>query len=293
MIQIIDTHLHIWDVNRFTLPWLDNEPLLKYSYQLKDYLSSMKKAENYHIDKAVYIEVDVANDQKDMENEYIIKLGHDNTNLISAASISADLSTVEVKKYLDKYSKEVVVKGVRHVLHVPSSPRKACLSSVFVNNVRYLGKQGLLFEGCIRTDELEDLYALAQACPETAIVLDHMGIVDPDIISKQRPTQAEQVYKDKWMKNIENLSDLPNVVCKISGLNPALKWDNATLEPAIEYCFKAFGEDRVMFGSNYPVCNLSIGLDPWIQALIEITKDKSETFCNKFFYKNAQKIYQL
>ena len=293
MIQIIDTHLHIWDLSRFTLPWLENAPLLKQSYLLADYLSAMDQADTYQIVKAVYVEVDVTKEQKELENKYIIQLGHENTNIIAAASISADLSKVDTKQYVDQYGKDAVVKGVRHVLHVSSSLPKACLSPVFIDNVRYLPKRNLLFEACMKTDELEDLHTLAKACPETTIVLNHMGSVDPHIISKKQPTQSEQAYKDKWQINIANLSRLSNVVCKISGLNPSANWDHSTLEPSIEYCFEAFGEERIMFGSNYPVCNLSTGLDPWIQALIQITRHKSKIFCENLFYNNAARIYGL
>ena len=69
--EIIDTHLHIWDLDKFSLPWLDDEgEILNRTYLLEDYKKSL--GENYQISKAVYVEVDSAQDQKDKENEYII-----------------------------------------------------------------------------------------------------------------------------------------------------------------------------------------------------------------------------
>lgn len=81
-------------------------------------------------------------------------------------------------RYLDVAS----VKGVRQVLHVPEALPGTCLGEVFLENVRWLGEHGLVYEGCVRNGELGDLYEMARSCPGTIIVLDHMGIVDPDII---------------------------------------------------------------------------------------------------------------
>ena len=69
--EIIDTHLHIWDLDKFSLPWLDDEgEILNRTYLLEDYKKSL--GENYQISKAVYVEVDSAQDQKDKENEFIV-----------------------------------------------------------------------------------------------------------------------------------------------------------------------------------------------------------------------------
>jgi len=179
------------------------------------------------------------------------------------------------------------------VLHVPEALPGTCLGQLFVENVRYLGKKGLVFEGCVRNAELGDLYETAKACPDTTIVLNHMGIVDPDIISVQTPSEEEQQYKERWILNIRKLASLSNVVCKISGLNPKGEWSAETLKPAVDIALDYFGEDRVMFASNYPVCNIATGLSPWIEALMKITEGRGSEFQNKLFRENAKRIYGL
>ena len=134
---------------------------------------------------------------------------------------------------------------------------------------------------------------MAKACPETTVVLNHMGIVNPDIIAKENPDKKEQEYKENWKKNMEKLASLSNVVCKISGLNPAGEWSEDTLRPAVDMALDCFGEDRVMFGGNYPVCNVATCLEPWIQALLNITEPRGIEFQNKLFYENAKRIYGL
>ena len=101
----------------------------------------------------------------------------------------------------------------------------------------------------------------------TIAVLDHMGIVDPDIISRENPSEEEAAYRRAWTGNIRRLASLPNVVCKVSGLNPAGAWTDDTLRPAVDICLDAFGEDRVMYASNFPACNVATGMAPWIGAL--------------------------
>ena len=294
MIKIIDTHLHIWDRNYLNLPWLDGDTsVLSRNYSLADYENSLNEKTLYKVEKAVYIEVDVLDSQKEKESELIIDLCRIKGTLIKGAVISGDLTKESFADYIKKYNDIKCIKGVRQVLHVPSAKPKTCLSEIFIKNVKLLGKLGLVFEGCVRVEELGDLYMLAKECRDTVIILNHMGIVDPDIISSVTPTDKETKYKEDWIKNLKDLASLSNVVCKISGLNPAGEWNTDTLRPSVNTALDIFGENRVMFASNYPVCNISTKLDPWIKAVIEITKDRTEKFVNKLFYENANKIYKL
>ena len=290
--EIIDTHLHIWDLDKFSLPWLDDEgEILNRTYLLEDYKKSL--GENYQISKAVYVEVDSAQDQKDKENEYIIDVCNDPDKVIDGAIISGDLTQKEFKAYIDKYAKSDRIKGVRQVLHVPSAVAGTCLLPEFIENVKYLGSKDLVFEGCVRNGELGDLYELAKQCPDTTIVLDHMGIVDPDIISKKDPTIQEQAYKEKWKHYLNQMGNLPNVYCKISGLNPKGEWDVETLREPVNIAIEAFGEDKIIFASNFPVLHVAMSLEEWLKALLEIVEDREETMKQKLFGDNAKRVYKL
>ena len=97
----------------------------------------------------------------------------------------------------------------------------------------------------------------------------------------------------KWITNVKNIASCENVICKVSGLNPEGAWDVQTLKPAVDIVLDAFGEDKVVYASNYPVCNNSTDMIPWIEALDEITKDRGEIFRRKLFYENAKNIYNL
>lgn len=291
--KIIDTHLHIWNKEEFTLPWLDGEgEILDRTYTLKDYENALEADKGYEVEAAVYVEVDCARQDKERENLFITGCCADPGQLFAGACISGCLNEAGFKEYVERFASPYV-KGVRQVLHVPQALPGTCLGQQFLDNVRFLGEKGLVFEGCVRCRELGDLYETARACPGTVIVLNHMGIVDPDIISRENPTELERQYRDTWIQNLKKIASLPNVVCKISGLNPAGAWTDDTLRPAVDIALDSFGPDRVMYASNFPVCNVATGLSPWIQSLMRITAPRGAEFQKKLFYENAKRIYRL
>lgn len=290
MLNIIDTHLHIWDLDKFDLPWLEDFNTLDKSFLYSDYKNSLGEIK---VDASIYVEVDASSSQKDLEIKYITSLCNDTSNNIKGFIASGDLLDPNFKECLDKYLNNPYLKGFRHVLHVPSSLPKTCLDPIFVENVNLLGSHDLIFEVCMRTNELDDAYELAKLCGNTKLIIDHLGNIDCSLLKKDFLTSEEINQRESWKKNMKNLSSLDNVICKISGLNPSGDWDYTDLQPAVEYCFENFDENRLIFGSNYPVCNISTNLQPWIYSMIKITEDKSSDFKNKFFFENAKSIYNL
>jgi L-fuconolactonase len=121
------------------------------------------------------------------------------------------------------------------------------------------------------------------------IVLDHMGNVEAEKIAD--PSPANDAYREAWYKNMDRLASLDNVICKVSGLNPVGNWTDHTLRPAVDYVLDTFGENRVMYASNYPVCNISTGMRPWLEALGRITEWRGEAFQKKLFSENARAVY--
>lgn len=289
--KVIDTHLHIWNLEQFSLPWLNGlgEPLEK-SYSEEDYLNELKGNADYQVEKAVYIEVDVAQDQKQQEAEFIIGKCRSQESIIMAAVISGNVSDPDFPAYLDMY-KGSPIRGIRQVLHVDEAPRGMCLKTEFIRGIRELGERQLVFEACMRTPELADLCELAKQCPNTTIIMDHMGNIDAALIGKDAPTKEEKQVADEWIRNMEELAKCPNVICKVSGLNPAGEWDADLFRSAVNTVLDLFGEDRVIYASNYPVCQAFTGMLPWLKALDEITRERGERFRNKLFYENALRIY--
>lgn len=291
--KIIDTHLHIWNFDEFHIPWLEDAgDILKKTYTLVNYENDMQKSGAYSVEKAVYVEVDVAISDREYENAFIIKEYENLNSIIVGGIISGCLEEAGFLKYLDQYD-HPAIKGVRQVLHVDSATKGTCLKPTFIYNMQELGRREMVFEACLRIEELNDLFQLALKCPNTIIVLNHMGNVDAELISKESLSSIEKEYKEAWYENIRNLASVNNVICKISGLNPNGAWNPEILRPAIDFVLDEFGEDRVIYASNYPVCNTSTKLLPWIEVLNEITKNRGSVFREKLFYENAKRVYKL
>lgn len=286
MQKIIDTHIHLWDLIELKLPWLKSVPLLNKTFTLADYVEATADC-GAEVEQAIYIEVDCDPTSLAHENEIVIRQCQQSNSILTGACISGDLSHPKFINYISKYQSNTHVKGVRQVLHTSNRSEKFCLNKTFIHNVQYLGEVGLIFEGCIRNEELGDLFLLAKSCPNTSIVVNHMGIPD----AKRMHLDAE--YKKQWEKNIKNLASLDNVFCKISGLNISQPNNFHELDDCLDFTFDQFNEDKVLFASNYPVCNLSMSISEWIGYLLKYMSRYSQEVRNNFFYKNAKKLYRL
>ena len=142
------------------------------------------------------------------------------------------------------------------------------------------------FDLCIPQDQLRHAAELAGLCPETRFVLDHCGNARvPDLDSR-----------DGWKRGIEAVAAHDNVVCKISGIVASAKpgeWGADDLAPIVLHCADAFGRDRIMFGSDWPVCTLAATYREWVEALRSIVSPWSEEDRRQLFYGNAARFYEL
>lgn len=298
MHPIIDTHLHMWDLNRFKLPEIESYDRLERNFLLDDVYNAIG---NLNVEKIVYMEVNLIEEQKYSEARYIIETCDREDNPVCAAFIGGSPLSWSFRDYASLFKNVKHIKGVRHVLHPPDRKRGTCLESGFVDNVRFLGEIGLRFCICMRPSELSDAVKLADLCPGTSFILDHCGNAVPAIVNDPA---AEDEYgsgifghgRDQWLRDIEELADRENVVCKISGLLFKTPADSITpefLSPTINHCLDSFGPDRVMFGSNWPVCTLSAPYEKWVGVLQEVVRDRSDEDNRKLFYRNAARIYGL
>lgn len=287
-IPIIDTHQHLWDLTKFKLPWHDAEndaDVLKKSYVTKDYLAATK---NVNVVQTVYMEVDVAPEQQDAEADYVLDLCQRNDNPMTGAVISGrPAEHKKFAKYMERFANNAFIKGVRQVLHGGATPAGFCLQPGFVQSVKLLGEMGKRFDLCMRSGELMDGVKLVDQCPKTRFVVDHCG--NGPVVPK------DKAEFDRWYAGLKELAQRPHVVCKISGIvaSAAKDWKPADLAPVINASLEAFGEDRVMFAGDWPVCLLRASFEQWVNALKEIVKDRSPGFRRKLFHDNAMKFYDL
>ena len=298
MLPIIDTHQHLWDLEKFNLPWAAGIPQLNHSFVTSDYLEAAKTSE---VVKTVYMEVDVEPAQRVAEVEYITNLCQQDDNPTAAAVIAGSPDAADFQDYMAQFKDNTYVKGIRQVLHTPESQPGRCVEPGFIAGIKHLGELGLIFDICIRPGELSDAVKLVDACPGTQFVLDHCGNADPGVVSGE--IDANTLDKEnpfwhdpqQWKDNIAALGERDNVVCKISGIvaRAAEGWNAKTLAPTVNHCLDSFGPDRVIFGGDWPVCTLVAPLGQWVSALRAIIISRSEAEQRKLLYDNAARIYGL
>jgi L-fuconolactonase len=281
MIPIVDTHQHLWDLKRFRLPWLAGGGPLATDHRMSDYL---KAAEGVNVVKTIYMEVDVTPEQHEAEADYVIDLCRRDDNPMVAAVIGGRPASDGFAAYLQRFRGSPYVKGVRQVLH-GGSPKGACLEAGFVRGVRLLGEAGLRFDLCLRSEELRDGAKLADLCPNTRFILDHCG--NANVQAKDRTA---------WQRDIAEVAKRKNVICKISGIVASAKpgaWTADDLAPIVRHCVESFGKERIVFGSDWPVCTLAATYRQWVEALQAIVASWSEADKKRLFHDNAVVFYDL
>ena len=276
--MFIDTHLHLVSREHITYPWLTDVPALNHDWTYDEYESTAKRI---GISGVLHMEVDCAPEFIETENAFVADLMARPGSLMRGAISSARPEAEDFTSFLDRLDPKVV-KGIRRVLHVV--PDALSQDTGFRANVGLIGKKGLPFDICVSQRQLDLAIDLADACPNTVFVLDHCGV--PDI--------AGDGYKD-WEKSITRLAERPHVNAKISGISAyaAPDWTLETLRPYVEHIIESFGWDRVVWGSDSPVCTLNSSLDQWMAATQVFIAGASETERAAFARGNAKRIWNI
>lgn len=278
---LVDTHLHLWDLQRFELPWLDRTSPLNRSWLLDDFHAA---AAGLNIQQCVYMEVDVRPDQQPAEIEYITALCEQQGPLV-AMVVSGRPADDGFAAYLRRHRDNPYIRGLRQVLHTPATPPGYMIELPFVRGIRMLGEAGWHFEICIRPTELADAAKLVDLCPATHFVLDHCGNIS--VLEKDL---------DSWRRDLAYLAERERVAAKVSGIiasGTEGRWSIENLAPIINHTLDSFGPDRVVFGSDWPVCTLAASLREWVESLRAIVGNRSAADQRKLFAENARRIYRL
>jgi L-fuconolactonase len=281
-LPIVDTHQHLWDLSRFSLPWIEPGSPLARNFLMADYLAATA---GLGVVRSVYMEVDVAPAQQVAEAEWVIEACERGGTPLAGAVISGRPAAAGFPDYLARFRDRRPIKGLRQVLHGSGTPPGYCLDPAFLRGIRLLGEAGLSFDVCMRPAELPDAARLIDACPGTAFVLDHCGNAD---------VRAED--RTRWRDDITRIAARPNVVGKVSGIVASARgtpWTADDLAPIVDHVLDAFGPDRVVFGGDWPVCTLAATYRQWVEALRTIVRHRPAADQRKLFHDNAVRVYRL
>ena len=278
--MLFDTHLHLIDRQQLSYPWLQTESRLNQDASYADYL---RIARQLGIIRSLHMEVDV--DEADMENEsdwVRTQINTSDSQLVGAIAACRPENN-DFPAFLERQQSRPWILGFRRVLHVVDDGVSA--SDLFQQHLRLLGKTGHTFDICARPDQLALMTALLDACPDVQFVLDHCGV--PNI-------KAQQL--EPWQSQITELAKRPNVVGKISGViayGDGINWQLSDIRPFVEHMVEAFGWDRVVWGSDSPVCTLGGSVSSWVAATHALFCNVSTSERNKLYNDNAQRIWRV
>ncbi|MBB5702460.1 putative TIM-barrel fold metal-dependent hydrolase [Ochrobactrum daejeonense] len=282
--MIIDTHLHLIDKSALDYPWLGGVPALDRDFLFATYRT---QAERCGVSAALHMEVDVAPDAMQAETDHVQETAVQSGGFIKGAIASCRPEEPGFADYLERQRGNPFVKGFRRVLHVV--PDDLSEGALFRENIRRLAGTGLTFDLCTLPHQIDKAIALVDLAPDVQFILDHCGV--PDIKSGALGS---------WQKGIADIARRPNVTAKISGVvayADAQDWTVETIRPYVEHVIRSFGWDRIVWGSDWPVCTLAssidAGLSTWVAATHALLEGCSNDEKTRLLSLNARRIWKL
>lgn len=278
--MIIDTHLHIIDRSALRYPWLANEPALNRDFSYELYASEARRC---GIEASMHMEVDVHGDDIEAETAYVQEKSREPGSLLRGAIAACRPESPDFPAYLDRQLGNTFIKGFRRCIHV--RPDDLTETALFRDNVRRLSGTGRTFDLVVFPRQMPQTMALVDLCPDVQFVLDHCGV--PDI-------KSDAMHP--WREQMTEMARRPNVVGKISGVvayaDPG-SWTVDSLKPYVEHTIESFGWDRVVWGSDWPVCTLGGGLSTWVAATHALIAGASAGERRGLFSANARRLWKL
>ncbi len=236
----IDSHQHYWKYIPEDYPWIDDGvPQLKRDILPKDIEETLKK---YEIDGVIAVQAR----QSTIENEFLLSLSMQYP-WIKGVIGWVDLRGPKLLSELDKY-KDSKIKGFRHLIQDESDPSLFFKDEYFNNGVKTLLGQGYIYEVLFHEKDLKAATLFCQRHDNSTLVIDHLG--KPNI---------KETNPVVWRENVRELAKLPHVYCKLSGLITEADqgWIASDINPFIEIAIELFTPERLLFGSDWPVCDLA------------------------------------
>ncbi len=275
--DIIDSHQHFWQVGRFDYPWMSSDVEVLY----RDYLPPALEPllERNGVAKTVLVQAS----NSVAESRWLLSLA-DAYPFIAGVVGWVDLARPTVGQELAELTAHPKFKGVRHL--VESEPADGWLSQPeVVRGLQQVGAYEASYDLLVHTRHLKHVRTVAESCPELSLVVDHMA----------KPPIAQGEIKE-WTRELKPVADYKNVSCKLSGLVTEAShstWHTDDLRPFVECALELFGTERLMFGSDYPVCLLAASYDRVLDAFQEILKQLDEQERQQIFADNARRFYRL
>jgi L-fuconolactonase len=273
----IDAHQHFWHFDPVRDSWINEEmKSIQRDFLPPDLLPLLR---DNGFDGCVAVQAN----QSESETEFLAALAADNEFIFGVVGW-IDLRAADISERLAKYKAYPVVKGFRHVLQ-GEAQRDFMLRPDFKRGIAALRQYDFLYDILVFPDQLNYSAELVAAFPDQPFVIDHLakpGIKKGEI--------------EGWKSDIEKIASYPNVYCKISGMVTEADWSGwkqSDFVPYMDVVVNAFGTNRIMFGSDWPVCQVAATYKEVAGIVKEYFSSFSQAEQDRFFGGNATSFYHL
>ena len=287
-LEFVDTHVHFYDMHHpdlFYGHWQPSVPhpflgwqiqkLAERDYLAEDYIAEIRNA---NVIKAIHVQAAIGSKDPVKETEWL-QAAADRTGYPHAIVAYADLRDSGVEAVLDRHSRYANIRGLRDF-----SYGDYLVEPDFHRGFALLEKYGLVSSVSVQWQGMKELRALAAKFPATTIVIDHAGM----------PMERGEEYFDNWRRGITIAAEAENIICKISGLGMGdNNWTVSSIKPYVLHCIEAFGPDRCIFGTNWPIGGLWSTYDAEVDAHAEIISSFSGEEQTAMFSRNAEHLYNI
>lgn len=237
----IDAHQHFWKYSPATHSWINDEMQVLKSNFLPEDLAPLLNEVGF--DGCVAVQAS----QSEAENDFLLSLA-DKHEIVKGVVGWLDLQADNLEEKLIKYTSHSKFCGLRHIVQ-DEPDDNFLLKDRFMQGIAQLEKFNLTYDILVFERQLPAAVEFAKAFPKQPFVLDHIA----------KPLIAHGEI-DSWEKHIRELATRENVYCKLSGMVTEADWKNwkpKDFFPYLKVVFEAFGTDRLMIGSDWPVCLLA------------------------------------
>ncbi|TCL10315.1 L-fuconolactonase [Shimia isoporae] len=276
--MIIDAHQHFWTLSRGDYPWPDESvaPIFR-DFGPADLAPLLSNA---GVDRTVIVQ---ATDTV-AETEFLLDIA-EQTEWVAGVVGWVDLAANNAISEIDRLAKNPILKGLRPMLQTIEDT-DWILQDAVAPSLAHMERTALRLDALIQPRHLSAIHKIAVKHPELNIVVDH--IAKPAMGGAKAPAHD-------WVQGISELATLPNVHCKLSGVVTEVGpgWQIEDISPFMRHVLDAFGVDKVMFGSDWPVVNLASDYGTWRRVVDDALAPFSEADRAKILGANAARFYDL
>ena len=275
----IDAHQHFWHYDVRQYSWINDEMAVLRNDFLPDHLKRLLDAGG--IDGSVAVQARQSLD----ETRWLLSLA-DQYPHIKGVVGWVDLRSDNLDDQLGEFADHPKFVGVRHVVQ-DEPDNRFLVRADFMRGVEKLINYDLAYDILIFPKQLRAAFDFVKNFPDHRFVLDHIA----------KPFIKDGVMSP-WDEQMHQLASFPNVFCKVSGMVTEADWQNCQIsdfEPYLDVVFNAFGVDRLMFGSDWPVCTIAAAYDK-VMEIVDFYLNRCNFSSEKkaaFWGGNAAKFYQL